>query len=693
MPTINLTNNTDLNLTASSADGNAALNRYLQSMLTFKTPPSLDPIVRSLVKDQIETDFPITVSALGEGKFAVKGSILDVQIGASAALGLLQDSDESSFLSTVEMSPDPSSSGLVSFAVAGTVSAGPEVTAGKFTFGAADSTTVTLTSYYRAAARDTLGDAVKEAIIALSIPHDLDDLKCLPEGTICQIDATGSLTFSASFTYSFLNDPLAAASIASIPVLGVTAGASATIEGTATHTSNHTLTIAKLPNGLLHLAVSLTKTNDFETCLTVSSGVSTDIAGQDPLAFLLDKINPNSRAEADAIASQMKDPAKFKADIKSAIDKTLCASLSASLKATLETNKSRNRAFVYEIDLKALDSASKAALIAALDGNFTDLTRTGVQWKGIKALDSALTVVNTETHTIAVHLLGILNASSIHEFVAQSTIDVTSDTHELVLSDERLQVVDNNLDAEKLRKLVLKDVTLTLPASAQTKQADTPLTLVFLERDASTSASKMRQFGNVLDTLGAPASGAAQALLNRRLKNYATCSLFLGLNLNPAQCHALFLDPSSNAYGSMYYLDAICAAERAIYAGLADDPENAYHLKLFHASKGSWQQLQEAGTASNMAPTLRKLGMNDTEVQLAATEAFTAVWWAGAMADYAEALAKGRSLEAVGKEVVKESNLGYSDPWMILAAWNLAGKPQVNSQFSCSLPAVSIAAK
>src|SRR5580700_1721673 len=82
MPTINLTNNTDVILTASSADDNATLNRYLKSVLTFKTPPSFDTISSLLVKDQRELDFPIALSATGEGKFAIEETTLDVQLGA-----------------------------------------------------------------------------------------------------------------------------------------------------------------------------------------------------------------------------------------------------------------------------------------------------------------------------------------------------------------------------------------------------------------------------------------------------------------------------------------------------------------------------------------------------------------------------------------------------------------------------------
>jgi hypothetical protein len=75
VPTIHLTNNADLNLTATSADDNATLNRYLKSLLTFQTPPSFDHVANLLVKDQHELDFPVTVSATGEGTFVFEANV------------------------------------------------------------------------------------------------------------------------------------------------------------------------------------------------------------------------------------------------------------------------------------------------------------------------------------------------------------------------------------------------------------------------------------------------------------------------------------------------------------------------------------------------------------------------------------------------------------------------------------------
>ena len=688
MPTINLTNNTDVTLTASSADESATLNKYLKSVLTLKTPPSLDPISSLPVKSQREANFPIALSATGEGKFAVEKTTLDVQIGASASIGLLQGDDESDFFQDLNLTADPSSSGLVSFGVTGTLSVADNASESDLTFGITRGATLTLTSYHAAVAAETLGDAIKTAIETLTIPHNIDDLKSLPTGAICRLDATGSLKFSASFTYSFLNDPLATASLGSLPSFAVNATAGATFEGTATHSAEHTLTIAKLPGGVAQVAVSLTKTDDLETSLTVSAGATATIGNQDALAFLLNRINADSAAEADAIAAEMPDATQFKSDIKSAIDTSLSASLAASLKAALEKSTSKNRVFVYAITIAELDGEGTTALEKALTGDFTALTKTGAQFKGINQVDSALTVTTTHTHTLALHFLGIFNAASIKTFVVQSKIDFTSDTHEIVLSDETLNVVNDNLDAEKLRKVVLKDITLTLPASANTKDAKTPITLAYVDREGSTKHAKLRQFVNVLNYLGASKAAAAEALLNRNLKNYGVCSISIGLSLSPGQCRQLFIGPNG-AYDWNHYAAALCAAERVILAG---DPDYAYRLPLFNASQDTWNNLHEAGAPSNIMPILKNLGLSDGQAQLAVTDVITVNWWAAAMAAYAKAVQKGQSLVNAGKDVVKDADIGYNEPWMVLAAWDLTGKPAIQAGFFTSLPDAAVAA-
>ncbi len=691
MPSINLTNNVGLNLSASSGDSFATLERYLKQTLTFKTPPSFAPLVDIPVSSLEESSFPITVSAAGQGQFAVEGATLNVQAGPSASIGLLQGPGAALFLSSLEIEDAAATASLISFSLVGSVSLGAAAPLGQLTFDITNSATLTLTSYYQAAASDTLRHAVLQAISALTIPHDLDDLKSIPTGAICQLDATGSVQFTASATLSFLNDPLAALTLENLPSFTINASASATVETTVTHTSGHTLAIAKLPGNILHLSLTLHTTDDFETSLTVSTGIAATIAGQDVLGFLLDDLHPGSSAEADSVAAEMPNAAQFNSDIKSAIDTALSASLGASLKAALDRNTAKNRVFLFEIDLAKAeaDPAAKSALLAALAGNFTALTRPGATLAGIRWLDTLLTTTSTTTHTFALHLLGIFNAASVHQFIAESSFRASTNTHELILADESIQVVDNNLDAEKLRKLLLRDITLTLPASANTPEAANPLTITYLDREGAASRSKLQQFVNALNFLNAP-DAAAQALLDENLHNYGVCAISLSLALNPAQCKQLYIDAAGQPRTWDFYAGQVCHAQTAL---LASQPENAYRLKVYAAPITRWAAMREGDARPDLTRMLRNLGLSPTNAGLAVTDVITTIWWSSAMANYAQALANKKPLAKVAKAVLKDSNFGYGEPWMLLSAWNIAGRPTVNAAFFSSTAAPSKAAR
>jgi hypothetical protein len=188
---------------------------------------------------------------------------------------------------------------------------------------------------------------------------------------------------------------------------------------------------------------------------------------------------------------------------------------------------------------------------------------------------------------------------------------------------------------------------------------------------------------NVLAYLGSGTAGAARALLSRNLPHYGVCSLSIGLSLDPSQCRQLFIG-QNGANGWEYYVMRFCEAERII---LADDPGSAGRLMLFNANQGTWANLRDAGAPSNMTPILKNLGMSEAQAALAVTDVITAIWWSTAMAAYAVALSKNQPLESVGKNMVKNANLGYNEPWMVLAAWGMAGKPRINPEFITSIPA------
>ena len=278
---------------------------------------------------------------------------------------------------------------------------------------------------------------------------------------------------------------------------------------------------------------------------------------------------------------------------------------------------------------------------------------------------------------MTVHLLGIFNYATTSAFIARSKVDYTKDTHEIVLSDERIAIVGNNLDAEKLRAVVVKGITLTLPAAANTQAGAASLNLVFFDRHAGTRPSRIRQFANVLRAIGAPDSGTATALAGQHLKDYGISSLYLCLNVTPELCRRLFIDNTGQPYPWTSYLDHACAAQRII---LNDDPGNADRLKLYSEGIPFWRQLENAGSPQSITQLLAAQGIREN----ARVDVVTVLWWSSAMSKYAKAVAAGQPLEGLGTELVQDATRGFNEPWLILALWNMLQNPAIESAFTCS---------
>ncbi|HVW84028.1 MAG TPA: hypothetical protein VHB50_05090, partial [Bryobacteraceae bacterium] len=357
-----------------------------------------------------------------------------------------------------------------------------------------------------------------------------------------------------------------------------------------------------------------------------------------------------------------------------------------SLKSELDRSEESKRIFLYEIDLSALNEDGRKAVEGALRGDFKAITLPGAALQGIRELHSALTLSSQTVHTFALHLLGIFNAGNTETFLRQAKINYTKDTREIVLSDEKIEVTDNNLKAEKLREVLLKAVTLTLPAGANTPDSEITLNMVFFDRHAGTNASQLRQFVNVLQAMGAPDAAGAAGLLSRNLGNWGATTLYLGLNLDKKRNSALFRRANGQPWRHNDYL---LQARDAMATILANDPDSAGRRKLFTVDLSFWDALREAGSGANVTRLLTQNAIPATSV----TDFFAIDRWAGAMAKYAEALASGSSLEAAGKQIVKTSGGGFNEPWALYAVWALLENPEVTARFTCSIPMATPAAQ
>ncbi|MBV8808445.1 MAG: hypothetical protein JO033_07195 [Acidobacteriaceae bacterium] len=687
MPTIQLTDNASLNLTGSTGNIGATLKKYLKDPLIFTAPKQELANAANVTVGQLDDHlFPLKASAQTDGKFAVETTKLDVKPGAAAELDLLREGRASDLLESLQLrdkndgSPAPE---LLSFAVTGTLDSGPTLTTGEFTFGIVSGAAVTLKTYCEVGKDERFFSAAERTISGISIPHDLDDLKNLPGGTISGVKGTGKLQFKIDFKHNFLTNSLATEALSVIPVtIGVKAQVEGEIEATVTHTTSHELTIAALPGGKLHLTVSLTNTDDLETSIQVSTGITANIGNKDALQFLLSKISVNSEEEIEKLKKEMpeQEARGLSEQIKKVIDGAVDNSVKAALKEAFEEKEGTNVLFAYEVDLQnALgDASSSDALRAALTGDFTKVTEKSVTLPGITPLDSVHTLTSTHTHTLTAHLIGVLNFSDVGTFTRKAKSGINKDTGEIVLTSEDIEVTDNNVEPEKLRKVLVKSASITAAAAANTMTAtDFRFKFVYFLRKANADRSDMQQFANILSLVNGGAGGAAQNLLAGGSDKFGDTALYLSLDLDVQTSRALFVDNGTPREESLY----IRLARGVMAAILNGDKASEKRRSLFTSSMEFWGELKEAGAAGNVVQLLTENGIPEE----AATDFFALNAWTEAMSDFAAKLAGGAALEKAAKAVVSDSKGGFDSPWALLATRLIpAHSPNVTSQFTCA---------
>jgi len=681
MPFIKLTDNASLEIVSTGSPA------HLESGLEFlfrNLKPEFKEVQDKTIGELDAGDFPLALSASIPGSFAVSAATLNVKGGEAASLDLLTREKLQGFLKSLKLE-NSFAPGLISFAFTTTLEGGPSGTVGDFSFGLTYGQEISVAGYVPAATTDRLIDATQKAISGVTLPHAIDDLRSLPEGHVCRIKGKGSLKFQASVQYSIFTNTLATAPLTAISnTLSVTAQSGPMFQVTVEHTDTHQLTIAALGNNKVRLSVSLAAESGVEESLDVSIGVSANIGTRDALPFLIEHLSPSPEKELQELRASFSpgEETELSDKIKTVFEGAMKGGITATLHDALKQSKERNYLFVYEADLSALDATSTAALAAALKGDFTAITATGPVLAGIREVDSISTLTLTATHTLTIHLLGILNFSDVSSFVKKSKIGLSSDTGDVVLTASDIKFSENSIDPDHLREVLARSSVITTAALSSPQIPDFTFKTVFFLRKANVSSSDLRQFSNVLKSVSSPDGAQAQALLSGPASSVHDVGIYLSLDLDKGRSLSIFKNRTDD--------DFVMAGQNAMKTILSGDPDSADRLPLFSLDLDFWRTLREdGGTRQNVATLLETKGIVN---QASPTDFFSIDWWAQAMGKVADALANGQPLMDAEKSALADSNGGFDVPWALLAARLLAGSPPVASHFTYS-SAKTLAAK
>ena len=683
MPIIKITDGSSLEI--ASDQSSPALAHYLQSGLVFVLDRSNAVLTEAENKEISEIDpgsFPVSMSPATSTSFAVSSATVSVKPGVEASVDLLSSDKASDFAKSLAQDTPPLPS-WVGFGFAAQLESGPSGTVGDFTFGLVSGGEIKISNYCPVAATDIFKDALQRAMSGLTLPHDFDDLRALPQGHICRVEGQASLKFTASVQYSLLNNTLATAPFEILSsALTVKAQSGPKFQVTVEHSNTHQLTIAALGSNRFRLSVSLAAEADIEESFDFSIGVSGNIGNTDALQFLMEHVSTVPDKDLAQIRQVLsgQEQSDLRDQIRTVVQGATKGGISASLHDALKQSQQNEYLFIYDVDLNALDTLSTPAVQSALKGDFTQITALGSSLAGVKEVKSISTLTLTKTHTLTLHLLGLLNFTDVSTFVKKAKVAYLGDTNEMVLAATDIKIVQNTVNPDHLRKVLTKSAMITTGAASSPQNPDFKFQMVFFLKKAGASDSDLRQICNSLSFVSSPFADAAKTLLQAPSTHRPDVFVDLMLALDKNLSMAIFKSPTSGKFRSGD--DFVIAGQKAMAAILAGDPANADRLPLFSVGLDFWKEVRDQGSAANIQRILADHGIK----ALASWSDFiTLDWWAQAMGKMAAALASGSSLMEAEKEVLEESEAGFDVPWAVLATSSLLpGASQVIANFKTS---------
>lgn len=508
----------------------------------------------------------------------------------------------------------------------------------------------------------------------LVIPFHAAGTGSLPPGVVVTLGGSGSLKFSAGANLLAIANPLASVALpAPLPGVAVTEGASVRIGASWTIACEYQVRVHKLDANRVRLGWYRKHSTDFAVTASARAGVSAGTAALDLFPKIIGAISPDAKAGAaelkaagPAVSGAIEDT------VKRAVNRKLEVAIAAEF-GSLERDEA---AFLYELDLGAMNDASRAALDLALHG---DLSGFAEPLPGVTEVRSILKHAQISRFVFKVNLLGIFNFTSITKLALEGAVTFTPSTGELVIVDKatatRVQTsaVNFGADEQKLRQVMAESFLITA-AYRGTKTALLPPTLksthAFFRLDNETSREELNRARMALEAVGLN----PQPLPPKQAR-FGRTTVQLEANYDDPASLALFLDDNGRPRSVAEYEDRGRAALELL---VPSDGIDAYRLRPA-TNPVLWKQMKDLGPA-NFGQLFR-----GAEAQVVAADYLAIRWWADTMnstgqlvervlrpgaADSAELR---KDLAKHLREVAEKAHEQFGTPWGLVAMFLVAG--------------------
>ncbi len=693
MPTIKLSDQFGLDVEVDPSPS-SGIAKY------FKNPPTLRVVERNLaaVQNMPLRDFPFRPVSVGlsfEQPVEIGTGDTQLAIGAGVSGNLTVFTADDGVLFGADPYSDPikilDHQAYVSVGLKASLSVANSGKAAPLSFGFAAGTKISLSNYKLFPITDsdpTFAAALRQTLSDYSIPGELEDLQAMAAGTIVTVEGTGSLKFSASANLLSSLNPLATVSSPILAAsLRVSEGGSLKVGASYELSGDYQIRVQKLNQNTVRLGYYRERGSEFQVSANV--GVSGGAGNFDRISDLLGAISSDAQADQNELKNAGLNEQQMAA-IGGAITAAIERRLELAISGELDMLRQKEAAFLYDIDLNALDPAGRKAVHDALGADLTALIENEDSLpSGIRPVRSIFTSIREGKHKLRVNLLGIYNYASVSQLTLKGAILYEPASGDLVITDttnaQRIQasVVNFGADSDKLRKVVAESFLITAGYRCSKLVARAPQlksSYWYFELHAKTNQQTMKDKLDVAQALGLMSEQEKQDML-RGIDDFGRSTFYAETNYDDDLTTALFLDQAGQPRTEDdYELKGRDALQLLVQQGDPDDYRRRPAL-----DHRLWKQMKDGGPF-NFRPLFPDL--TPQQVDVIASDYVVIVWWAQAMRGMGEKLAQVHNFfaqnpnpnpadEAFKKlrnqladhmaSVAKTTKKQFADPWGLVA--------------------------
>jgi hypothetical protein len=482
----------------------------------------------------------------------------------------------------------------------------------------------------------SIAAAVEATLKDFAIPTGPDDLADLPPDVIVTLNGRGSLRFSATANLLAVSNPLATVGFpGGSGELGIKAGGAVDVSAGFEILCEYQVRLDRLESGKVRMGFYKRRGTEATVGVTASGGADAAVGGFDLYSTLIGALSSNPELDREAL-----DKAGLPRDQVDAVEDAVKAGIQRKLElavgAELADARSRQAAFLYEIEVAALDAQGREAVQRAFRGDVSMLETAAAP--GITVVRSISSAVHDQSIQLTVNLIGIYNFISLSSLTLAGKVVYEPTTGNLVVADtasaERIQAANVPLRAvpQHLRKVLAESFFITAAyRGGKTTGANPTLTCAhtFFDLNAKTDRSQMEDGLNVAMALGLLSQADEHALLGDS-DDFGSTAIYAETRYGDAAAAALFLDGERPRGVEEYERVGRETIQLLVRQGAFDE-----YRRQPAIDDSLWARMKAAGQANfrGLFPRL-----NQVQVEVIASDYSVIVWWAQTMSDTAARL-------------------------------------------------------